>query len=105
MCSHTTVYAGKQGRVTVLQYFDQCAATQECHAADTRHDTPPRHGIQTQGRPALCYPFDVERHTGIDSYPFYNVLGETRPGNPSPTFHTPERTLNSMPIAIASHIF
>ena len=21
-------------------YFDQCAATQECHAADTGHDTP-----------------------------------------------------------------
>ena len=29
----------------------QCAATQECHAADTGHDTPPRHSIQTQGRP------------------------------------------------------
>ena len=21
--------------------FDQCGATQECHAADTGHDTPP----------------------------------------------------------------
>ena len=34
-------------------YFDQCAATQECHAADTGHDTPPRHSIQTQGRPVI----------------------------------------------------
>ena len=28
-------------------YFDQCAATQKCHAADTGHDTPPRHSIDT----------------------------------------------------------
>ena len=28
-------------------YFDQCAATQECHATDTGHDTPPRHNMQT----------------------------------------------------------
>ena len=27
--------------------FDQCAATQECHAADTGQDTPPRHRILT----------------------------------------------------------
>ena len=26
----------------------------------------------------------------------FNVLGETRPGNPSPTFHTHQRTLNLM---------
>ena len=29
-------------------YFDQFPAIQECHAADTGHDTPPRHSIQTQ---------------------------------------------------------
>ena len=40
-------------------YFDQRAATQECHAADTGHDTPPRHSIQTHGPHilSLCYPF------------------------------------------------
>ena len=30
-----------------------------CHAADTRHDTPPPHSIQTQGRPVVL-PIDVE---------------------------------------------
>ena len=24
-------------------HFDQCAATQKCHATDTGHDTPTRH--------------------------------------------------------------
>ena len=28
-------------------YFDLCAATQKYHAADTGHDTPPRHSIDT----------------------------------------------------------
>ena len=28
-------------------YVEQCATTQECHAPDTGHDTPPRHSIQT----------------------------------------------------------
>ena len=53
-----------------LWYFDQCAATQKCHAADTGHDTPPRHSIQTRGRPVAVLSIDVERHTGIHSYPF-----------------------------------
>ena len=51
-------------------YFDQCAATQKCHAVDTGHDTPPRLSIQTRGRPVAVLSIDVERHTGIHSYPF-----------------------------------
>ena len=54
-------------------YFGQCAATQGCHAADTRHYTPPRHSIQTQGRPVVVLSIDVERHTGIH----FNVLEQT----------------------------
>ena len=46
------------------------AATQECHAADTGHDTPARHSIQTQGPPVAVLSFDVEHHTGMHSYPF-----------------------------------
>ena len=46
-----------------------CAATQECYAADTRQDTPPRHSIHKQGRPVAVLSFDVERHTGIHNYP------------------------------------
>ena len=51
-------------------YFDQCAATQGCHAADTGHDTTPCHSIQTQGRLVVLLSIDVERHTGIYNYPF-----------------------------------
>ena len=36
--------------------------------ADTGHDTPPHHIIQTPGQPAVMLSIDVERHTGIDSY-------------------------------------
>ena len=50
--------------------FDQCAATQECHATDTGHVIPPRHSIQSRGRPVAVLSIDVERHTGIYSYPF-----------------------------------
>ena len=46
------------------------AATRECHAAATRHDTPPRHSIQTQSRPVAVLYIDAERHTGIQNYPF-----------------------------------
>ena len=41
-----------------------------CHAADTGHDTPPCQSIQPQGRPVVVPSIDVERHTGIHSYPF-----------------------------------
>ena len=51
-------------------YFDQCAATHECHAADTGHDTPSRHSIQTKGRPVVVLSIDVEHHTRINNYPF-----------------------------------
>ena len=51
-------------------YFDQCAATQKCHAADTGYDTPPRHSIQRRRRPVAVLSIDVKRHTGIHSYPF-----------------------------------
>ena len=46
-------------------YFDQRAATQECNVADTGHDTPPRHSIQTRGRLVAVLSIAVERHTGI----------------------------------------
>ena len=37
--------------------------------ADPGHKTPPRHSIQTQGRPVAVLSIDVERHTGIHTYP------------------------------------
>ena len=49
--------------------FKQCAAIQECHAADRGHDTPSRH-IQTQGQPVVVLSIKVERYTGMHNYPF-----------------------------------
>ena len=36
----------------------------------TGHDTQPSHSIQTRGRPVAVLSIDVERHTGMHSYPF-----------------------------------
>ena len=44
--------------------------TTQYHAADTGYDTPPHHSIQTLGRLVAELSIDVERHTGILSYPF-----------------------------------
>ena len=67
---------------------DICAATHECHAADTGHTTPSHHSIQTQGRPVVVLSIDEERHTGPNyTTTHFNVLGPNRSGNPSPTFH------------------
>ena len=72
--------------------FDQCVATQECHAADTGHDTPPHHSIQTQSRPVAVLSIDVGRHTGIHSYPF-SCLGSDLTGESFPDLpHTPANT-------------
>ena len=54
-------------------YFDHCAATQECHAVDTGHDTPARHSVYRHGTNlSSCYPFMiyVERHSEIHNYAF-----------------------------------
>ena len=59
--------------------------------------TPPsRHSIQTQGQPVVVLSIGVERHITLEYIAtHFNVLGKTRPGNPSPTLHTHQRTLNS----------
>ena len=51
-------------------HFDQCAATQECHAADIGHDTPPRYSTQTQGQSVVVLSIEMERQTGLHNYPF-----------------------------------
>ena len=40
------------------------------HRNAMQHDTPPRHSVQTRGRSVTVLSIDVERHTGILSYPF-----------------------------------
>ena len=46
--------------VTCLGFLVIGAVTQECHAADTGHGTPPRHSIQTQDM--TPHPVTVYRH-------------------------------------------
>ena len=69
-------------------YFDQCPATQECHAADTGHDTRPVTVCRHRADLPLCYPMLSKDTLEYTTSPF-NVLGHTRSGNPSLTFHTP----------------
>ena len=62
----------------------------------TRDTTPHpvtvyRHGANL----SLCYP-SMWNVTLEYTATHFNVLGETRPGNPSPTFHTHQRTFNLM---------
>ena len=38
------------------RYIGQSAATLECHATDTGHDTPPFHNIDSGADLQLCYP-------------------------------------------------
>ena len=55
--------------IAVPRYFGQYDGTHKCQAADTGHDTPLRHSIQTQGRPVVVLSIYVERNTGIHIYP------------------------------------
>ena len=76
-------------------YFDQYAATQECHAQTydmTPHPvTVYRHGADLSLCYSLMWNITLEYTTTK-----LNVLGQTRSGNHSPTFHTHQRTLNVM---------
>ena len=55
-----TVPACSSGTLTNVEFY----------AADTGHDTPPRHSIQLRGRPVVVLFIDVEHHTGIYNCPF-----------------------------------
>ena len=58
-------------------------------ALHTGYDTPPRHSIQTQGRPVVLS-FDVERHKWKRHTTQCYVFGQTRSGNTSPDLpHAP----------------
>ena len=58
-----TVPVCSSGTLTnVLPHRDAMPQTQDM--------TPPRHSIQTQGRPVAVLSIDVERHTEIHSFPF-----------------------------------
>ena len=46
--------------------------------ADTGHDTPSRHSIQTRGRPVAVLSIDVEHHTGIHNYLFLSWVRPDR---------------------------
>ena len=63
---------------------------------DTGNDTPPRHSLQTQGRPVVVLSIDVEHHTVIYNYTF-QCLGSDPIGKSFPNrHHTYQLTLNFM---------
>ena len=83
----TTVPACSSGTLTnVLPHRNAMPQTRDM----TPHPvTVYRHGADL----SLCYPL-MWNVTLEYTATHFNVLGETRPGNPSPTFHTQQRTLN-----------
>ena len=85
----TTVSACSSGALTnVLPHRNAMPQTQDT----TPHPvTVYRHGANL----SLCYP-SIWNVTLEYTATHFNVLGETRPGNPSPTFHTHQRTFNLM---------
>ena len=87
----TTVPACSSGTLTnVLPHRNAMPKSQTV----TQPVTVYRHGADL----SLCYLFYLLMWNVTLEYSatHFNVLGETRPGNPSPTFHTPQRTLNLM---------
>ena len=85
----TTVPACRSVTLTnVLPHRNAMPQTQDT----TPHPvTVYRHGANL----SLCYP-SMWNITLEYTATHFNVLGETRPGNPSPTFHTHQRTFNLM---------
>ena len=85
----TTVPACSSGTLTnMLPHRNAMPQTQDT----TPHPvTEYRHGADL----SLCYPL-MWNVTLEYTATHFNVLGETRPGNPSPTFPTYQRTLNLM---------
>ena len=85
----TTVPACSSGTLTnVLPHRNAMPQTQDT----TPHPvTVYRHGANL----SLCYP-SMWNVTLEYTATHFNVLGETRPGNHSPTFHTHQRTFNLM---------
>ena len=85
----TTVPACSSGTLTnVLPHRNAMPQTQDM---TTHPVTVYRHRADL----SLCYPF-MWNVTLEYTATHFNVLGETWPGNPSPTFHTHQRTLNLM---------
>ena len=81
-------YRNSQARCRVLPHRNAMPQTQDT----TPHPvTVYRHGANL----SLCYP-SMWNVTLEYTATHFNVLGETRPGNPSPTFHTHQRTFNLM---------
>ena len=109
MTSHLiTVYRYRTWHPTPSQYRHRTWHPTPSQYTDKGHDIPPCHNIQTQDMTShpvtvyrhgadlsLCYPLMWITHAKYTTTHF-NVLGETQSGNPSPTFHTHQQSLNLM---------
>ena len=90
ICGHiTTVPASSSG--TLTNELPDRNAMPQTQDMTTQLVTVYRHGADL----SLCYPL-VWNVTLEYTATHFNVLGETRPGNPSPTYHSPQRMLNLM---------
>ena len=87
----TTVPACSSGRPTLTNVLPHRNAMPQTQDTTPHPVTVYRHGANL----SLCYP-SMWNVTLEYTATHFNVLGETRPGNPSPTFHTHQRTFNLM---------
>ena len=97
------------GLTSLLNIWGHITTVPAC-SSDTLTKVLPHRNAMLQTQDMTPHPVTVYRH-GADlslCYPLmcnvkleytathFNVLGETQPGNPSPTFHAHKRTLNLM---------
>ena len=79
--------------VAVVLWPKCCHTEMPCRRHRTRHPTPSQY---TDTGPTFRCAIHWYGTSHWNTQLLIFVLGETRPGNPSPTFHTHQRTLNLM---------
>ena len=98
------------GLTSILNIWGHITTVPACSSGTLTNVLPQHRNAMPQTQDMTPHPVTVYRHGGDLSlcYPLmwnvtleytathFNVFGETRPGNPSPTFHTHQRTLNLM---------
>ena len=95
--------------LTLLNIWGHIATVPACSSGTLTNVLPHRNAMP-QTKDMTPHPVTVYRHRANLSLCYslmwnvtleytathFNILGKTRPENPSPTFHTHQRTLNSM---------
>ena len=84
-------------------YFDQCAATLECHATDTGHDIPSHHRIDTE---PTCGGISIDMESDTRSHICcFPIFGLTQSRYFFPNNHDSEcSTFNSVMVAFSKKV-